>query len=412
MGKIKDTVDGVFPLKTFCLSLALLVIALLLTVGIHQAFFAKPVEHSTLTGKTMAMLEIATKIEDQPIQTIVEDPKPVEPTMEEPPKPAVDETLETPSPEDAHHATPVDVPKVTEPEPTEMAIEDSIAGLSEETPFGYLPVVRDSDGLRSFDAYKTPFKLKADTKGVISLVMVDYGLSDKLARDAIAKLPAATTFVASPYADNLQAKVTGARSHGMEVWMGIPMQGTENSAPTNMGPNAILTGLNTKENLMRLNTHLGRATGYAGVAFAVKPTYAEDAPELKSLINTLSTRGLGVAQLDPTDKLIGHSAEQTNAPYVGGNIWIDTVLTKSAILAALAEAEKKSLAGGNAVVAFHPSMLTHSVIAEWQTSLTGQHIQLAPLTYAVHISRDSSSDKQAAPAADKTETEKQPHVSH
>lgn len=406
VAKIKDTVDGIFPLKTFCLSLALLLLLLIGTTGIYQLFIAEPVGPVAPTGKTIAILEMPRHIEDQPIQTIVEEPQaPV--STESPSKPAGDETLEPPSPEDAHHSTIEDIPQTTE-----IVIEDSIAGLSETTPLGPLPIIRESDGLRSFEAYKAPFKLKPDSKSVISLVMVDYGLSDRLAKNAVESLPAATTFVASPYSDNLQAKISGARSKGMEVWMGIPMQGTRNSTIINMGPHALLSGLNTKENIMRLNTHLGRATGYAGIAFDVHPTFSQGSPELQAIINALSTRGLGVAQMEQEDTLIDMAAAHINAPYVNGDIWIDEILTKDAIATALAQAEKISLSGGHAVAVFHPSLLVNTVIAEWKKSLPETHIQLAPLTYTTNISR-TSPHKEAEPAREaKEKAETAHHGSH
>lgn len=382
--QIKNTVDGIFPLKTFCLSLALLIITLFTTIGIYQ-IFAKPVEDITPTGKVMATLELAKKVEDQPIQTIVEEPK-------DTPKPIEGEG------DTAHPLTAADLPEATEPEPTEIVIEDSIAGLTEKTPDGFLPIVRASDGLKSFDAYKAPFKLTPETKGVISLVMVDYGLSDKLAKHALETLPAATNFVASSYSSNLQAKLSAARSKGMEVWMGIPMQGAANDTNiVNMGPNTILSGLNTKENVARLNAHLGKATGYAGIAFDVKPSFEEASPDLKSLLNTVSLRGLGIAQLYPKDPVISIAATQTNAPYINGDLWIDGRLTKTDITNALSAIEKISLDNGHAVAVFHPSMLTASIISEWQKSLAAKHIQLAPMTYSVHISENAPDKKEPTP---------------
>lgn len=427
VAKIKDTVDGVFPIKTFCLALALLMITLLGTVGVHQ-IISPPVEHITLTGKTIATLEIAKKIEEQPIQTVPDEhaPLPEQPTTET--TPTGNENLEpthsdTPSShvsDTAHPLTAADMPETTEPAKHEdtaaTTIEDSIAGLSEETPSGYLPIIRESDGVRPFDAYKAPFKLKDDTKGIISLVMVDYGLSDKLAKNAIETLPAATTFVASPYSENLQAKLSGARSKGMEVWMGIPMQGTEDSTATNIGPNAILSGLTVKENIIRLNTHMGRATGYAGIAFSVKATFDEGSPDLRNLLESASNRGVGIAELEPSDRAISIAAVQSNAPYIGGNIWLDRILNKSAVATALAATEKASLNNGYVVAVFHPSLFTAGILAEWQKSLAAKHIQLAPLSYAIHISEDAP-DKKPAPKevkkeATPTPTEKSSHDTH
>ena len=147
--------------------------------------------------------------------------------------------------------------------------------------------------------------------------------------------------------------------------------------------------MNAKENLVRLNTHLGKATGYAGVAFDVTPTFAADSKDLQALITSISLRGLGIAQLDPTDTLITAATGQTTAPFAHTNTWIDSVLIKDNVLKSLADIEKQSLANGQAIAAFHPSPLIYSIIAEWQKGLSGQKIQLAPLTYSIGIAKAS-----------------------
>lgn len=392
MTKAKDFVDGLFPIKTFCLSLALLMLLFLLTIGIYQIFVAEPVVQPQLTGKTIALFEMPKAIVEQPIKPHVEEPPvtPVQPPIE--PNANLEEHPASTLTPDEHKPAP----QVEEPTAS-IEVEDSIAGLSETSKLGPLPIIRASDNLKSVEAYKAPFKLSADTKGVISLVMVDYGLSDKLTKAAVQTLPTMTTFIASPYAHDLQPKISGARSSGMEVWMSIPMQGNVNSQTSNMGPNAILSGLNAKENLVRLNTHLGKATGYAGVAFDVKPTFAEGSKDLQALITSISLRGLGIAQLETTDTLIAAAAGQTTAPFAHGNTWIDSILMRDDILKSLADIEKKSLADGQAIASFHPSPLIYSVIAEWQKGLSAQKIQLAPLTYAIGIAKASPQKEVSAP---------------
>lgn len=416
--KVKKFVDGFFPLKTFCLFLALFLFLFLGTIGVYQLIFKPPAPDLTLTGKTIGTMETTHKVDDQPIETAPEE-KTEDPPKEIPKAEEHADTAETPAEpahetkhadasheathEDAGHETPETEAKhdapATDEKPSVTAVEDSIAGLTEQSPSGYLPVTRP-DGMKSFEAYKAPFKLNANTKGVISLVMVDYGLSDNLSKAAVLNLPAATTFVASPYSSNLQAKISGARARGMEVWMALPIQGTDNSAPTNMGPNTILSGLNSKENMNRLNAHMGRATGYVGMAIDVTPSFDKTSPELRSVINNLSARGLGVTQLVPNDNFISMIAAQTNTPYINGDLWIDTVLAKDDILAALANAEKTALANGHAVASFNPSLLVNTTIADWQKSLAAKNIQLAPLTYSAHMAIDTPT-KTAAVAEEK-----------
>jgi len=360
ISKFKGLTNGLFQMRTFAVTLALLILLLIVTVGIYKLVFAVPVINPTPTGKVMATLIVEHKIEDQPIQT--------PPTAEHPP--AHETPTETTPAEPSHEATPentheaVHEPVKETPPPTaeaaeateniNLTIEDSVAGLSEDTPDGPLPMIRESDGLKPFDAYKAPFKLKPDTKGVIVLVMVDYGLSDNLSRAALKTLSAPVTYIASPYATTLQPKVSGARRLGNEVWMGLPMQARQDTVANDSGPNGILSGLNSSENLKRLNKQLGRGTGYVGIAINVNPSFAEDAPELQTLINNIPEKGLGIAQLEPSDALIDSVAAQAKGSFAKGDILIDVPMNKDTISKSLARAEKMALDNGHAVATFHP----------------------------------------------------------
>jgi polysaccharide deacetylase 2 family uncharacterized protein YibQ len=274
---------------------------------------------------------------------------------------------------------PDDVPDQVVPDAN--TIEDSIAGLSEVTSFGPLPIIRKSDGLTSFKAYQTPFTAKATTKGVISLVMVDFGLSEKLSNSMLQTLPPSVTFVASPYAYNLLSSVLAARSKTFEIWLGVPMQGNN----TNVPPNTILMGLNNNENTTRLNGHLGKTKGYVGIVIDAQSKFPPESPELQAITDSISARGLGIAQVDPNDKIIGPSAVKANAPFVQSKIWIDEIVSKEAILKSLAQVEKMSLENGTAVAAFNPSLFTANVIQEWQKSLESKNIELAPLSYSAKM---------------------------
>ena len=418
MTGLTEKIDGIFPLKTFCLSLAALLLSLVAAVGIYHFFMAAHTPPIELTGKTMAVLDVQHQIIDEPIKTATTDEPPLLDTHASPDHATpFDPSKGTPPVPDEHATTahePEKVVSVAEPlpEPPMVSIPDAIPDLMENSTYGPLPGVRESDGFKSFDAYKAPFTLKPDTKGVIAVVMVDFGLSDKLTQTAIQNLPPLINFVANPYADYLQSKISKAHAKSIEIWMGLPMQGEDNSRAYNMGPNAILAGLSSKENTARLKTTLGRATGYAGVALTVQPAFTANSQDLQSIINAIGLRGLGIAQLDPHDKIIDTAATQSGTSFVNGDFWIDDVLTNEAVFQKLTEAEKLSLHNGLAVISFHPSPLAINAISKWQQTLAAKNIQLAPLTYAVKI--DGPAPQSAASTTpEHTESKKETsHVHH
>ncbi len=291
--KVKNRMEEFFPLRSFILSFASLMLLLFCYIGIHQAFFGKDDENIGLTGKVMAEIQI----EDIKPEPAIEPPKPVEEKVEPPkvetpeidPEAPLEESTATPT--ETHEDKPPQqdplpnkpeeiIPAIQETAPPEtVALEDSIAGLSEKTPLGFLPIVRKSDGLKSFEAYKTPFVAKPTSKAVISLVMVDFGLSDTLSKLMIDSLPPNISLVASPYSTNIQAKISEARAKAFEIWLNLPMENHN----FNIGQNAILSGLNSRENMLRLNTHLSKATGYAGIAIDAQSQFPENSPELQNL---------------------------------------------------------------------------------------------------------------------------------
>lgn len=366
--------DGYLHPKSFLISFAALMFLFVCAVG-YVVGTAEHSQSNVLTGKVMASLDFTPKaIIDEPIKT----PNPVEHTEPDTKTHAEDNTLPPPPSHEAAHDVTHEVKAEDAP-----AIEESIEGLSEETPLGFLPIIRKSDGMTAFSAYKAPFALRAETKGVVALVMLDYGLSDKLSKAALEKLPKPMTFSISPYSSIVQAKLTAARAAGHEVWMNIPIQAAD-FAKNDSGPSTILSGLNKDLNISRLNTSLGRGTGYAGVTFSVTPDFPDILPDLQPVIDSITARGLGISQMDLADKKIAQAATDSKAAFIQASVEIDSSLSKGDILKSLEMLEKISLESGYVTIGFEPSQSAFDAIAEWGKSLDSKHIQLAPLTYAIH----------------------------
>jgi polysaccharide deacetylase 2 family uncharacterized protein YibQ len=380
---VTDKVQDTLSIRAFLLTFILASVTLTGFVVIQQAFFTPPKQEIVIGEKVIAVAQKTVIEEPLPTPTPAPVTQPEESIAEEP-QPTISEPVitETPEPVAEKPVEPIDTPP-----PAQQEIEDSIAGLSEETSFGSLPIIRTSDKLTSFEAYKQQFFVKSDTKGVIALVMIDYGLSNKLSRLALSDIPAPLSFVASPYADNLQAKISEARRDGHEVWLQIPVESGPKAEMVVPGENFILSGLKPKQNVDRLNTHLGKATGYAGVAFTYDTAFTDSSPELQMLMNAIATRGLGVAQLDNQDLTIPIAAGQANARFIQGHTKIDDILVGTEIIKSLEKLEKIALEEGVAVAYFSPSALTFTILKSWQQSLSGKNIQLAPLTYAVKVKR-------------------------
>lgn len=351
MYQVVGKIEVYFHVKAFALTFAALLLLFILSATVFGIFFAKPEPVPEITGKVLATITAPL------------------------PEVAIEEKHETKStPDTTTETAQEELPEIVE----------TVDGLSEDSTFGPLPIIRESDGLKAFDAYKAPFTLKGDTKGTISLVMTDFGLSEKMSDMAASDLPYFVSLIASPYADNLQSKISAARNQGKEIWMQLPIESAKKFAANDAGPISLMTGLNEKQNTFRLNTALGHATGYVGVAFTSETAFTSDSKELQSVISHVNQRGLGITQIAANDTTIATLSEQTKTPFIQGHAIVDKALIKPELLKALSELEKESLNKGYAVGVFSPSPIVIETIAEWKNSLKEKSIQLAPLTYAIH----------------------------
>jgi polysaccharide deacetylase 2 family uncharacterized protein YibQ len=179
-----------------------------------------------------------------------------------------------------------------------IVVEDVVAGLQEETPFGPLPV-RGKDGKTAFDAYQAPPAGDAETPSVtaprVAIVLRNFGLSQKLSTEAIKSLPHGVTFALSPYAGgDVLAMVRSAREAGHEVWLDVPLPDA-GSDTTDTGPVTLSELNDDNTNRKRLLTAMGVAPGYAGLIVAEASPFMKDPMFKTVVVETAQERGVALA---------------------------------------------------------------------------------------------------------------------
>ena len=275
------------------------------------------------------------------------------------------------------------------PEPAEQKteaishpIEDAVAGLHQNTPFGMVPVIREQDGLTAFKAYKSEFSPPTSTKALISLVMVDYGLSQIISTQAIKDLPKGVTLALSPYSPDAQKWVTNARQDGHEVWLGLPLQGADFGI-SDSGSQTILVNASVDQNKNRLLTNLGKATGYAGIVAPGTSAFSNNATDLDRIYSDILNHGLAIVQTHPKDTLTGEFAIMHKAPFIQNDLWIDQNATPAAVAHELEKLKQMALYGRIAVGFFHPYPSVIAAVKDWQDELKNSHIEIAPLSASI-----------------------------
>jgi polysaccharide deacetylase 2 family uncharacterized protein YibQ len=323
-------------------------------------------------------------------------PEPVEQPREMfgPPAPGIAETPVTPPPVVAPSETALtETPRVTETPPAAeipVAAESETApaalpavpvdGLYEDTADGRLPVIRENDKLTPFNAYKRPFKAPAPGVPVISIVVMDLGISDNGTQAALNDLPPDVSVAINSYAPNPDFWSNEARAKGHETWIEMPVE--SDLYPLNdSGPQTLLINAVEKQNLNKLNWTLSRTSGYAGVVTGYQPALMKSDSDSRPILKAIYSRGLGFVDGEPQPTELGElMAAESNSPYAHNNIWIDIPPTPDHIAISLRQLEVLAQGNGSAIGFIHTSPISLKTLQSWFKTLPEKGIVLAPLS--------------------------------
>lgn len=289
-------------------------------------------------------------------------------------------------------STLIELPKVSQQDPNapEEKLENArninalppapIEGLSENRDGNILPLSRIQDDMTPFQAYKKPFTAIAG-RGLVSIVIVDFGMTEKLSASMLDNLPSEISFVLSPYTADAPKWASAARAYGHEFWISLPMQ-TKSMDDT--GPDAILATAPLEQNEARLRNILGTVAGYAGLVtekdHVLKSDDAGAAPILKQIFG----RGLALAESNPDIPAYGlPAAMEAGFPYVQNNFWIDADLRPEQIDRVLQEVELQASRKGKVIAFLHPYPAVVKKMQDWASGAENRGLQIAPLSAMV-----------------------------
>lgn len=243
---------------------------------------------------------------------------------------------------------------------------------------GPLPIVAP-DGRAPWKVYARPFDT-TDTRPRIAVVITGLGLSDAATEAAIQGLPGAVTLAFAPYHDDLGSWLQLARAAGHEVLLNVPMEPVD--YPRNdPGPLTLLTSLDSKANIQRLEWMLGRAVGYVGVADLMGSRFTASRRNLRPILQALADRGLMfVDSRSAADSVVPDVAREVGVPWAQNTVIIDEVVARAAIDARLAELERRARDQGRAIGVGSAFPATLERIAQWAAEADGKGFVLAPVS--------------------------------
>lgn len=261
------------------------------------------------------------------------------------------------------------------PEPLPPA---PIEGLTENYEQGVLPIARMEDELTPFQAYRRPFKALPG-KSLVSIVVVDYGLSEKISQSLLDNLPEDISFVLMPYAKDADVWGKKAREAGHEFWLGLPMQTQNTNIDT--GPLTIHVNASMEENNKRLFKLMSSAVGYAGLVSQQNHVFVKTDTDVSPVMKQIFGRGLAFAESNPAIPAYGLSMAMEYAyPYVQNTYWLDESLRPNDIDRMLRTIERQAQLKGRVVAFVHPYPVAIRKLQDWIKTNSENNIQLAPLS--------------------------------
>lgn len=268
--------------------------------------------------------------------------------------------------QDGHHADATEPPHISLTQP----------GLTEDTAFGKLPIIRAGDGMTPFDAYKVVFT-PPPAKFKFSLIIRDMGLSAAHTEQVIASLPPYVTLAFSPYAAASGALLQQAQEKKQEVWLALPL---ENKDPllNDTGPLSLRADFNSAANKDALHAVLGHLDAYAGL-IGLDTDHSSvqlNGPGFETVLKDIFARGLGFAYQSKAASLDIAQAARTDA---GTALHIaEDFALPFAQLAPQLDAALKAHRNVSVAVNLYPADIAH--LTTWLNDLPGKGYVLAPLS--------------------------------
>ncbi len=236
----------------------------------------------------------------------------------------------------------------------------------------------------SWQVYGHPFEAEPQ-KVRVSLIIRGLGLSRSSTLAAISQLPAAVSLAFSPYTRGLEQWAGMARGTGHETLLSLPMEPMEFPA-SDPGPLGMMTNLDSKENIMRLQQIMGLSKAFIGLVQSMGSRFMTSSAALQPILTQLKQHGLMFVDDGLVKDSLGTSLANTlRLPNARADLIIDEDATAEQIRANLRKLEviarKNKVAMG--IGAAYPATVLQ--ISRWARTLPGKKIQLAPVSGVVNV---------------------------
>jgi uncharacterized protein len=277
---------------------------------------------------------------------------------------------------------------VTVRDPSKLTQDPKLAhvpdpALMEKTQAGILPV-RAKDGRRPFDVYARPWSGSRGAK--VAVIIGGLGISQTSTQNAIRALPSEITLAFAPQGNSLSRWAQTARREGHEILLQIPMEPFD-YPNVNPGRGTLLADADPRQNLEELRRSMGRFTNYSGVVNYMGARFTSDTAAFQPIMREITARGLmfvddGTSARSQTVSL----SEAAKGAYAMGDLVIDDVQDKEAILKKLEQLESSARASGSAIATGTAFDTTVEAVAAWAQEAKKRGIEIVGVSAVAHDS--------------------------
>jgi len=220
---------------------------------------------------------------------------------------------------------------------------------------------------------------------MVSVVIDDLGLDRGRTRKVMG-LTGPLTLSFMSYAEDLPAQTAAGHNAGHELMLHMPMQ--PQSAAVNPGPGALMVGQSADEIRRRLDTALGRFTGYVGLNNHMGSRFTANKPGMAVVMAEIHRRRL----LFLDSRTIGGSvapglAQQEGVPFLERSIFLDHDPSRATVDRQLAQLEREAQKHGHAIAIGHPRDATIAGLAAWLRPAQARGLALVPASAILRFAR-------------------------
>lgn len=219
-------------------------------------------------------------------------------------------------------------------------------------------------------------------KPMIAIVIDDLGMGRRNTTRT-SDLPGLVTMAFLPYADDLPKQTSYAHEKGHELIIHVPMEPEGKDYP---GPGALLTALDEKAIVARLEKDFGAFDGYVGINNHMGSKFTSDPEKLSLVMEKLADRGLLFLDSMTSPNSVGVKlAEKYGVPHASRNVFLDDTETAEAVAQSLKTTEAVARHQGYAIAIGHPKDVTLDALEKWLPTLEQKGFQLVPLSAIVRM---------------------------